>query len=119
LEINGSRNPVFESKKPVFEGFGVKVKKTGPKRGVSKHSKFTENLEFVLFQTFRKSQKNDIKIEVWKLRKTRTDLKTNSNVRFKVQNAGPYLFDLSFLFLIKKKCISRFFPISHSRQTLA
>jgi len=53
-------------KNPVFEGFGVKVQKTGSKRGVFEHSKFTENLEFVLFQTFQKSRKNDLKIKVRK-----------------------------------------------------
>jgi len=46
----GVKKPCFGVKKPVFEGFGVKVKKTGSKRGVFEHSKFTENLEFVLFQ---------------------------------------------------------------------
>ncbi len=76
----------FWVKKPCF---GVKVQITGSKTGVSKHCKFTENSEFVLFQTFRKLRKNYVKIEFRKSRKTRSDSKTDSNVRFKVQNAGP------------------------------
>jgi len=58
---------------------------------VPEHLEFTENSEFVLFQTFQKLQKNetklqknDPKIEFWKLRKT----SSNSNVRFKVWNEG-------------------------------
>jgi len=62
---------------PVFEGFGVKVQKTGSKTGISEHSEFTENSEFVLFQTFQKLQKDDVKIKFRKWRKTRSDSKTN------------------------------------------
>jgi len=62
----------------------------GSKTGVSEHSEFTEILEFVLFRTFQKLQKNDFKIEFWKSRKTRSDSKTDWNVRFKVQNVGPF-----------------------------
>jgi len=62
----------------------------GAKTGVSEHYKFTENSEFVIFLTFRKLQKNDVKIEFWKLRKTGSYKKTYSNVRFKVWNAGLY-----------------------------
>ncbi len=62
----------------------------GSKTGVSEHLEFTENLEFVQFQTFQKLQQNDVKIEFWKLQKTRSALKTNSNVQSKVWNAGPY-----------------------------
>ncbi len=58
--------------------------------GVFNHSEFMENLEFSLFRTFRKLQKNDVKIEFRKSQKTRSDSKTDSNVWFKVQNAGPY-----------------------------
>jgi len=47
---------------------------------------FMENSEFVLF---RKLQKNDVKIETQKSRKTRSDSKPDLNVPFKVQNAGP------------------------------
>jgi len=36
---------------------GSKLKKTGSKTGVSEHSEFTENSEFVLFQTFQKITK--------------------------------------------------------------
>ncbi len=56
---------------------------------VSEHSEFTEYWELVLFQNFQKVQKNDDKIEFQKSRKTRSDSKTDSNVRFKVWNAGP------------------------------
>jgi len=59
-----------------------------------------ENSEFVLFQTFRKLQKNDVKIEFRKLQKTRSDSKTDSNVQFKVRNSGPYIIQLSLLHLI-------------------
>jgi hypothetical protein len=62
---------------PVFEGFGVKVQKTGSKTGISEHSEFTENSEFVLFQTFQKLQKDDVKIKFRKWRKTRSDSKTD------------------------------------------
>ncbi len=62
------------------------------KTGVSEHSEFTENSEIVLFRTFQKLQKNDVKIEIWKSQKTRSDSKTDLNVWFKVQNAGPYHF---------------------------
>jgi len=54
-------------KNPVFE---AKIWVLGSKTGVSKHSEFIEISEFVLFQTFRKLQKNDIKIEFWKSQKT-------------------------------------------------
>jgi len=39
---------------------------------------------------FRKLRKNDVKLELRKSRKTRSDLKTDSKVRIKVRNAGPY-----------------------------
>ncbi len=48
-EISSEKISCFWVKKPVFEGFGVKVQKIGSKTGVSKHSKFMENSEFVLF----------------------------------------------------------------------
>ncbi len=66
---------LFGIKKPVFEGFVVKVQKTGSKTGVSEHSKFTENSEFVLFRTFQKSQINDIKIEFLEITKNSFRLK--------------------------------------------
>jgi len=68
---------VISLENPVFEGFGVKVQKTGSKTGISEHSEFTENSEFVLFQTFQKLQKDDVKIKFRKWRKTRSDSKTN------------------------------------------
>ncbi len=54
--------------------------------GLSKCSEFTEISEIVLF---RKLQKNDVKLELQKSQKTRSDLKTDSKVWFKVWNAGP------------------------------
>ncbi len=51
------------------------------KTGFSKHS---EILEIVLFRTFPKLRKNDVKLGLRKSRKTRSDLKTDSKVRFKV-----------------------------------
>jgi len=61
----------------------------GSKTGVSEHSEFTENSEFVLFQTFQKLRKNDIKIEFRKSRKTRCDSNSDSNIQVQVRNAGP------------------------------
>jgi len=87
LEISSKIISCFWVKKPCFEGFGVKVQKTG----IYEHSKFTENSEFVIFQTFQKLQKNHIKIEFQKTRKTCSNSKTNLNVWFRVWNAGPYL----------------------------
>jgi len=95
------KNPCFLVKTPCFlvknPCFGVKkfgksweTPVLGSKTGVSEYLEFMENSEFVLFRTFRKLQKNDVKIEFWKLRKTCSDSKTNSNVWFKVRNAGPY-----------------------------
>jgi len=55
---NGNK---FGSKKPVFE---VKTGGLGSKTGVSEHSKFKEYSEFVLFRTFQKLQKNDVKIKL-------------------------------------------------------
>ncbi len=66
-------------KKPVFQA----------KTGVSEHSRFMEYSEFVLFQTFLTLQKIDVKIELWKLRKTCSDSNSNSNIWVQVQNAGP------------------------------
>ncbi len=57
--------------------------------GVSKNSKLTKILEFVLFQTFQKLWKNDDKLELQKLQKTHSGSKTYSNVQFKARNAGP------------------------------
>ncbi len=51
--------------------------------------KFLESSEIVLFQTFQKLQKNDVKIEFWKSQKTCSDSKTDSNVQFKAWNARP------------------------------
>ncbi len=55
------------------------------------YSKFTEISEIVLFQTSQKLWKNDVKLELQKLRKTCS----NSKVWLKVWNTGPY--PLSYL----------------------
>ncbi len=55
--------------------------------GFSEHSEISE---IVLFRTFQKLRKNDVKLELRKSRKTRSDSKTDSKVRLKVRNAGPY-----------------------------
>ena len=71
--------------------FGISLEKVWEslETGFSKHSKFTEYSEFVLFRSFRKLQKNDIKIELRKSQKTHSDSKTVSKVQLKVRNAGP------------------------------
>jgi len=53
-------------------------------------SEYQEILKIVLFQNFQKLQKNDVKLELRKLQKTRSDSKTDLKVRLKVQIAGPY-----------------------------
>ncbi len=65
----GSITPVFEAKTVVL----------GSKTGVSEHSEITEYSEFVLLRTFQKLQK-DVKIKLQKLRKTRSDLNSDSNI---------------------------------------
>ncbi len=74
----------FLSQKTLF--LGQKVWKKFGKFGnrVSEHS---EILEIVLFRTFQKLRKNDVKLKLRKSRKTRS----NSKVRLKVWNAGPQL----------------------------
>jgi len=69
----------FWSKNPVLRA----------KTGVSKHSRFMEYSEFVLFKTFLTLQKIDVKIELWKLRKTCSNSNSNSNIWVQVRNAGP------------------------------
>jgi len=51
---------------------------------------FTEILKIVIFQTFQKLRKNDVKLKLQKLQKTCSNSKTDSKVWLKVQNAGPY-----------------------------
>jgi len=65
-----------------------KVQKSS-ETGFSECSEISEILEIVLFRTFRKLRKNDVKLELEKLQKTRSDLQTDSKVGLKVQNAGP------------------------------
>ncbi len=77
----GSKNPVFEAKTRVL----------GSKTVISEHSKFKEYSEFVLFQIFRKLQKNDVKIEFLFLQKTCSDSNSDSNIRVQVWYAGALL----------------------------
>ncbi len=65
-------NPCFGVKNTGFQTFGI-------------YGKFS----ICYFPNFPKITKNDVKIEFRKSRKTRSDLKTDSNVRFKVRNARP------------------------------
>ncbi len=82
-----SKNPVFGSKSS--EKIRKKFRKVwkSSETGFSKHSEISE---IVLFRTFQKLQKNDIKLELRKSRKTHSNSKTDLKVRLKVQNAGPY-----------------------------
>ncbi len=57
--------------------------------GFSQCSEISEISEIVLFRTFQKLQKNDVKLELRKLRKTHSDSKTDLKVQLKVRNAGP------------------------------
>jgi len=65
-----------------------KVQKSS-ETGFSECSEILEILEIVLYRTFQKLRKNDVKLELRKSRKTCSDSKTDSKVRLKVQNAGP------------------------------
>ncbi len=56
------KNSVFGSKSS--EKFGK-----SSETGVSELSEFTENLEFVLFWTFQKWWKNDVKLKLWNCKK--------------------------------------------------
>ena len=69
---------------------GSKFKKQGQKQGFPN----IPNLQKIKFgicsiPNFPKITKNDLKVEFRKSRKTRSDSKTDSNVQFKVRNAGP------------------------------
>jgi hypothetical protein len=83
------------SQKTLF--LGQKVwkysEKFGKKFGKSSETGFSECSEIseiIFFQNFRKLRKNDVKLELWKSRKTRYDSKTDSKAGLKVRNAGPY-----------------------------
>ncbi len=71
-------------------------------------SECSEISEIVVFRTFQNLRKNDVKLELWKSRKTLSDSKTDS----KVWNAGPY-FLLWTLSLLKST------PVSKTRSILA
>jgi len=79
----------FLSQKTLF--LGQKVRKKFGKSseisesGFSECSESLEISEIVIFRTFRNLRKNDVKLELRKSRKTRSD----SKVQLKVWNAGP------------------------------
>jgi len=77
---------VFLGQKTLFLG---KTVWKSLETGFSEHLEITEILEIGLFQTFQKLRKNDVKLELQKLQKTRSDSKTDSKVWLKVWNAGP------------------------------
>jgi len=79
------------SQKTLF--LGQKVRKRFGKSLEKVRKKFGNfgNRVFRMFGNFRKLRKNDVKLKLRKLRKTRSDSKTDSKVRIKVWNAGPYL----------------------------
>jgi len=66
---------VFESKNPVFGSKSSEKVQKSSETGFSKHSEISE---IVLFQNFRKLQKNDAKLELRKSKKNCSDSKTYS-----------------------------------------
>ncbi len=72
IEVQGALRPCVRRN---FLNFG-----NSSETGVSKHSEFTENSEFVQFQAFQKLRQNDIKIEFRKLQKTRSDSNSDSYI---------------------------------------
>jgi len=87
----GQKTLFLSLKKPVFASKSLETPVLGLKTAISNNSELTKISEFVLFQTFQKLQKNGVKLRLQKLQKTRSSSKTDSNVWFKVRNAGPYL----------------------------
>jgi len=85
----------FLSQKTPFLGQKVR-KKFGKVRKSSEtgFSECSEISEIVLFRNFQKLRKNDVKLELWKSRKTHSHSKTDSKVWLKVRNAGPYFSSL-------------------------
>jgi len=79
------------SQKTLFNVFGSKSLEKVWKSSETGFLEHSEISEIVLFQNVQKLQKNDVKLELRKSQKTRSDLKTNSKVRLKVRNAGPSL----------------------------
>jgi len=81
--------------KLLVKKFGKVRKKFGKsseilETGFSECSEISEILEIWKFQTFRKLRKNDVHLELRKLRNIRSDSDTDPKVRLKVRNAGPY-----------------------------
>jgi len=70
---------------------GQKVWQTSEKVREKVRKKFGKfvNRVFRMFGNFQKLRKNDLKLELRKSQKTRSDSKTDLKVRLKVQNAGP------------------------------
>ncbi len=69
-----------------------KVQKSS-ETGFSECSEFTEISEIVLFRTFRKLQKNDVKLEIRKsqyLKIAKNSFRLENRLYSLVQNAGPY-----------------------------
>jgi len=90
----GVKNRGFGGQKQGFWGsktgvLGSKTGVLGSKTGISKHSKFTEYLEFVLFQIFRKLRINDAKIKFLFSQKNSFCLEYSSSSL--VCRAGPLL----------------------------
>ncbi len=89
-----SQKTLFLSQKTLLLGQKVQKEFGNPCFGVrnSHFWKFRtyKNFGIYSFPTFQKLQKNDIKLVLRKSRKTCSNSKTDSNVRFKVPNAGPY-----------------------------
>ncbi len=80
----------FRSKNPVFGSKSLEKVWKSLETGFSECSEILEILEIVVFRTFRKLQKlqkYNVKLELRKSRKTHSD----SKVRLKVLNAGPYV----------------------------
>ncbi len=57
--------------------------------GFSECSEISEISEIWKFRTFRKLRKNDVQLELRKLRNICSDSQTDPKVRLKVRNAGP------------------------------
>jgi len=83
----------FQGKKPCFlvKKFGKKFGKSSEilESGFSECSEISEISVIWKFQTFQKLRKNDVQLELWKLRNIRSDSETDPKVRLKVRNAGP------------------------------
>jgi len=92
FEVLGQKNLFFgqkvwkssEKSSEKFGNFGKnsEILKTG-------FSECSEISEIWIFRTFRKLRKNDVQLELRKLRNIRSNSETDPKVRLKVRNAGP------------------------------